>query len=102
MGFFGSEAGQSAIGSGLNTVLGLGAGLVQSNQQKKLAEQQAKTAKALAEAQLKAKELEYQTAQLQLQTQKGSSVKSNTALYVGLGVGGVAILGLVVYLAVKK
>jgi len=51
MGFFGSEAGQSAIGSGLNTVLGLGAGLVQSNQQKKLAEQQAKTAKQLAEAQ---------------------------------------------------
>ena len=104
MGFFSSEAGQGAIGSGINTVLGLGAGLVASNQQKKLAEQQARTQKALAEAQIKSQELAYQTAQLQLQAQQAGvgGAKSNTNLYVGLGIGGVVILGLVVYLAVKK
>lgn len=33
---------------------------------------------------------------------KPSSTKDNTALYIGLGVGGVLVLGLVVYLVVKK
>ena len=36
------------------------------------------------------------------QQSAGSGAKSNTGLYVGLGVGGVVILGLIVYLAVKK
>jgi hypothetical protein len=98
--FLKSDAGTSAISS----LLGLGTGLVLSNQQKKLAQGQANDAKAIADAQIKAQELALQTAQLQLQAQQsgGGAKKSNTGLYIGLGVGGVVILGLVVYLAVKK
>lgn len=99
--FISSEAGGNAIGS----ILGLGTGLIIGNQQKQLQKGQANDAKAIADAQVKAQELAYQTAQLQLQAQQsgGSGVeKSNTGLYVGLGIGGAVILGLVVYLAVKK
>jgi hypothetical protein len=104
MGFFSSPAGQQAVGAGIGSLLGLGTSLIGNNQQKKLAEQQARDAKDLADKQIQAQQLAYQTAQLQLQSQKGagSGTKSNTGLYVGLGVGGAVILGLVVYLAVKK
>lgn len=96
--FINSNSGANAI-SGL---LGLGTGLVLSNQQKQNAKKQGNDAKAIAEAQVKAQELAYQTAQLQAQQGAGGGAKSNTGLYVGLGLGGAVILGLVVYLAVKK
>jgi hypothetical protein len=47
------------------------------------------------------KKIDAETA-LALAKSGSSGTKSNTGLYVGLGVGGVLILGLVVYLAVKK
>jgi hypothetical protein len=98
--FISSSAGNSAISG----ILGLGTGLILSNQQKQNAKGQANDAKAIADAQVKAQELAYQTAQLQLQAQQGGGgvAKSNTGLYVGLGIGGAVILGLVVFLAVKK
>jgi len=98
--FISSEAGGNAIGS----LLGLGTGLIVNNQVKQNAKGEANNAQALADKQIQAQQLAYQTAQLQLQAQQGagSGVKSNTGLYIGLGVGGVVILGLVVYLAVKK
>jgi hypothetical protein len=98
--FLKSDAGSSTISS----LLGLGTGLILSNQQKQIAEGEANTAKQLADKQIQAQQLALQTAQLQLQAQQsgGGAKKSNTGLYIGLGVGGVVILGLVVYLAVKK
>jgi multidrug resistance efflux pump len=59
-------------------------------------------AKAVAEAQLKAQQIAYETAKLQAQQGGAVGAKSNTGLYVGLGLGGAVILGLVVYFAVKK
>ena len=98
--FLKSDAGSSTISS----LLGLGTGLILSNQQKQIAEGEANTAKQLADKQIQAQQLALQTAQLQLQAQQsgGGAKKSNTGLYIGLGVGGAVILGLVVYLAVKK
>lgn len=97
--FIKTSGGSQAIAG----LLGLGGGLVMSNQQKQSAKKQSNDAKKIAEAQIKAQELAYQTAQLQLQAQQGGGVpKSNTGLYVGLGIGGAVILGLVVFLAVKK
>lgn len=98
--FINSEAGSQTIGS----LVGLGTGLIVNNQVKQDAKAEANNAQALADKQLQAQQLALQTAQLQLQAQQsgGSTTKDNTALYVGLGVGGVVILGLVVYLAVKK
>jgi hypothetical protein len=96
--FLQSDSGSKLFGS----VLGLGSGLVMSNQQKQNAKKQGNDAKAVAEAQLKAQQLAYETAKLQVQQGGVSGAKSNTGLYVGLGLGGAVILGLVVYFAVKK
>jgi guanyl-specific ribonuclease Sa len=95
--FLGSSGGSQAIAG----LIGLGGGLVMSNQQKQNAKKQSNDAKKIAEAQIKAQELAYETAKLQAQ-QGGGGAKSNTGLYVGLGIGGVVVLGLVVFLAVKK
>ena len=104
MSAFGNFISSSAGANAISGVLGLGTGLILSNQQKQNAKGQANDAKAIADAQVRAGELAYQTAQLQLQAQKGgaSVPKSNTGLYIGLGIGGAVILGLVVFLAVKK
>jgi hypothetical protein len=103
MSLFGDFIKTSGGSQAIAGLLGLGGGLVMSNQQKQNAKKQSNDAKALAQAQIKAQELAYQTAQLQLQAQKGGGgAKSNTGLYVGLGIGGAVILGLVVFLAVKK
>jgi hypothetical protein len=97
--FLGSSGGSQAIAG----LIGLGGGLVMSNQEKQRAKKQGNDAKAVAEAQLKAQQIAYETAKLQAQQSGGSGgAKSNTGLYVGLGIGGAVILGLVVYLAVKK
>lgn len=95
--FLNSEAGGQTIGS----LVGLGTGLIANNQVKQNAKGEANTAKALADKQLQAQQLAYETAKLQLQGQQKPE-KDNTGLYIGLGVGGAVVLGLVVYLAVKK
>lgn len=98
--FMSSEAGGQSVGA----LLGLGVGAIANNQVKQNAKGQANDAKALADKQIQAQQLALETARLQLEAQKsvGSNQKSNTGLYIGLGVGGVVVLGLVVYLAVKK
>jgi hypothetical protein len=105
MSAFGDFIKSSAGSKTLESLLGLGGGLILSNQEKQKAKGQANDAKTIAEAQVRAGELALQTAQLQLQAQQSGGsggAKSNTGLYVGLGIGGAVILGLVVYLAVKK
>lgn len=105
MSWFGDFAKSSGGSQALSGLLGLGGGLIMSNQQKQNAKKQGNDAKAIAQEQIKAQELAYKTAQLQLEAAQkgaGSGTKSNTGLYVGLGLGGAVILGLVVYLAVKK
>ena len=96
--FLGSSGGSQAIAG----LIGLGGGLVMSNQEKQRAKKQGNDAKAVAEAQLKAQQIAYETAKLQAQQGGAVGAKSNTGLYVGLGLGGAVILGLVVYFAVKK
>jgi hypothetical protein len=98
--FMSSEAG----GQSVSALLGLGVGAIANNQVKQNAKGQANDAKALADKQIQAQQLALQTAQLQLQAQQqgGNQTKNNLPLYIGLGVGGVVVLGLIVYLAVKK
>lgn len=75
------------------------------------AKEQSRAIQAQANAQLKASETQLEIARLNAQTEaskldflknKPSDGKSNTGLYIGLGVGGVLVLGLVVYFVVKK
>jgi hypothetical protein len=80
-------------------------GLIGGKQQQDAIKGQANSQAKLAEAQLQIAQLNQQTELAKLEALKqgaGTPTKSNTALYVGLGVGGVVILGLVVFLAVKK
>jgi hypothetical protein len=99
--FISSEAGGNAIGS----ILGLGIGAIANNQVKQNAKGEANNAQALADKQIQIAQLNQQTELAKLEALKqgaGTPTKSNTGLYIGLGVGGVVILGLVVFLAVKK
>lgn len=102
--YFSTEAGQGSIGSGINALLGLGVSAFTSNQQKQLLKGQANIS---AEANKTALEIEREktkNTQLQLEALDKQASKSgnNTLLYVGLGVGGFLILGVVIYAVTKK
>lgn len=88
----------------LPTLIGFGTGLIANNQVKQQAKNQAKEAKDIAD-------LQYQTAlanqkAIELQNQGRANTiekpKSNTALYIGLGVGGVVLIGAVVFAFTRK
>jgi uncharacterized protein HemX len=102
MGFFGTEAGQGAIASSISSVLGLGVAAFGSKQQRDLAREQANNAKEIADRQLQVAQINQQTALAQLQGAKEGDGKSNLPLYIGLGVGGVLVLGLVIFAVTRK
>lgn len=88
---------------GGTVVLGGILGLVGGKQQQDAIKAQANAQAKLANSQLEIAKINQQTELAKLQALKGASpTKSNTGLYIGLGVGGVLILGLVVFLVVKK
>jgi hypothetical protein len=101
MSWFGTESGQTAIGSGINFGLGLIGGAVSSNQQEKLLKGQANIsaqqgANALAVEQERTKQ-----ALLMLEANKPKA-GGNTTLYIALGVGGVLVLGVVIFAVTRS
>jgi hypothetical protein len=79
-------------------------GLIGGKQQQDAIRAQANAQSQSAQAQLEIAKINQQTklAELEALKNQGVPTKSNTGLYIGLGVGGAVILGLVVFLAVKK
>jgi hypothetical protein len=104
MGYFGSEAGKNTIGSGINALLGLGVTAFTSNQQKQLLKGQANISSEANKTALEIEQEKTKQAQLTLDAldKQASKSGSNTLLYVGLGVGGFLILGVVIYAVTKK
>lgn len=101
MGFFGTDAGKQTIGSGINSVLGLGTSLVATNQQKQLLNQQAQIEADKAKNQLAIAQLQLEATRAQAQNVVASS-GGNTMLYVGLGIGAVVILGVVIFVVTRS
>lgn len=88
----------------LTSGLSLFGGLSQSKDQRKAMESQANAQIALAQAQQSGNLTQLEIAKLQLQAAQasGSKPKSNTALIVVGVVGGLAVLGTVIYLVTRK
>lgn len=88
----------------LTSGLSLFGGLTQSQDQRKAMEAQANAQIALAQAQQSGNLTQLEIAKLQLQAAQasGSKPKSNTALIVVGVVGGLAVLGTVIYLVTRK
>jgi hypothetical protein len=102
MGFFQSEAGQQSIGGGINALLGLGTSAFTANQQKQLLKGQANLSAqqfkdAMALEQERTKQIE-----LQLQQAKAQPSSGNKTLYIGLAVGGVVVLGGIIFAVTRK
>jgi hypothetical protein len=90
------------LGKILPSIIGITGGLVMNNQQVQKAKGEANDAKAIADAQYQTI-LENNRAKL-LALQGGGTApvvakKSNTLLYVGLGVGGVLLIGTIILVA---
>lgn len=83
-------------------ILGGVLGLVGGKQQQDAVKAQANAQAKSAQAQLEIAKINQQTELAKLQALQNQGKGSNTGLYIGLGVGGALILGLVVFLAVKK
>ncbi len=101
MGFFSTDAGRNAVSQGIGSVLTLGTGLVASNQQKQLLNQQAQIEAEKAKNQLALAQLQLEASRAQA-SGAGAKSSGNTMLYVGLGIGAVVILGVVVFAVTRK
>jgi hypothetical protein len=100
MGFFSSDLFGTLVGGILTT----GTGLILNNQAKQTAKGQANSQKEALELQLAITKQQEQNLMLQNQINqpKPQDGKSNLPLYIGLGVGGVVILGLVIFAVSRK
>ena len=90
--------------TGVGGIITGGLALIGGKQQQDAIRAQANSQAQSAQAQLEIAKINQQTklAELEALKNQGVPTKSNTGLYIGLGVGGAVILGLVVFLAVKK
>ena len=101
MGYFGTEAGQNTISAGISNLLGLGVTLIGSNQQAQLLKGQANISAQQNQTAIEVEREKTKQAQLMLEASK-SQPASNTALYIGLAVGGVVVLGGIIFAVTRK
>jgi hypothetical protein len=101
MSWFGTESGQTAIGSGINFGLGAIGTAISSNQQKQLLKGQANLSAQQGKDALAVEQERTKQIQLQLQGQMPQKA-GNTTLYIALGIGGVLILGVVIFAVTRN
>lgn len=101
MGYFSTTAGQNTISQGIGSVLNLGTGLIATNQQKQLLNQQAQIEADKAKNQLALAQLQLENTRI-MASGASAGASGNTMLYVGLGVGAVVILGVVIFAVTRS
>lgn len=103
-GFLKSEAGQSAISQGIGALLNFGITAFSSNQNRKNLQGQANIVAQQGRDALTVEQERTKQAQLALEASRnqGTGAGGNTALYIGLGVVGVVVLGVVIFAVTRK
>ena len=101
--FFSRDIGKNSIASGISNLLGLGVTLVGANQQEKLLRGQANISAQQNQTALEVERERTLQARLALEASKSQPAsKANTALYIGLAVGGVVVLGGIIFAVTRK
>ena len=99
-----SEAGQSAISQGIGALLNFGITAFSSNQNRKNLQGQANIVAQQGRDALTVEQERTKQAQLALEASRnqGTGAGGNTALYIGLGVVGVVVLGILIFVVTRK
>lgn len=103
-GFLKSEAGQSAISQGIGALFNFGLSAFSSNQAKQNLKGQANIVAQQGQSALAIEQERTRQALIGLEASKnqGAGAGGNTALYIGLGVVGVVVLGVVIFAVTRK
>lgn len=87
----------------LPSVVGFGTGMITNNQLRKDAKGQANERRKQIEEEMKlAEKTEKNIRLMQQSSQPPTKEKSNLPLYIGLGVGGVVVLGVVIFAVTRN
>jgi hypothetical protein len=101
-GFFKSDTGKNLISQGVSSLLSFGLSAFSSNQERQNLKGQANIVAQQGQSALAVEQERTKQAQLALEAAKAGGKSGNKALYIGLGIGAVVILGIVIFAVTRK
>jgi hypothetical protein len=102
--YFKSDVGKQTISQGIGAALNFGLALFGSNQARQDMKAQANMIALQGQGALSVEQERTRQAQLALEAAKlqGAGAGGNTALYIGLGIAGVVVLGVVIFAVTRR
>jgi len=102
--YFKSDIGKQTISQGIGAALNFGLALFGSNQARQDMKAQANMIALQGQGALSVEQERTRQAQLALEAAKlqGAGAGGNTALYIGLGIAGVVVLGVVIFAVTRR
>ena len=102
--FFSTDIGRNSIASGITGLLGIGGTLIGANQQEQLLKGQANISAQQNQTAIEVERERTKQAQINLEASRAKTTTSggNNALYIGLAVGGVVVLGGIIFAITRK
>jgi len=101
-GFFKSDTGKNLISQGIGTLFSFGLSAFSSNQERQNLKGQANIVAQQGQSALAVEQERTKQAQLALEASKSGGKSGSKALYIGLGIGAVVILGVVIFAVTRK